>query len=467
MIQIIKSPVEYQERHELGAPIGATESAAGIRGCFAILHGVVGCTMAANHIRSSGPVVAGNFMPVVETVLGPSETVQGKNEDLIIRWGRWQAKKMGGKAKLGWIFTTCASSIIEDDLHVAATQLENELGIPFIGVDTASFLGGFNRGAEITWCAVLDRFGTDSTEKQGINILGPQLMGSKNWPNDIVEIERLLKAADVKVNHTLFHNISVEQLPEISRAKANYMLALEDFSEFEEKASDLGMETWGQDLVLPVGIHNTEEWYLTIARKFGDEKKAKAQLKKDMDTVKSILQFNYNATWSQLGLFGKHVGIIGYAPFAAALARSLFYDFNMRPVVVALLAETPKGIERGEKLLEPMGAFLDFEILENPSLHQYGEALKKARVDFAIGMRQDRAYTESLNIPHLNMTGVYYFNQFNFLPWPYFGVLGSLYLLSELWSVVDRAVLSQPDVWRMHAYHPRPDDWSRDVCGIG
>ncbi|MDY6912118.1 MAG: nitrogenase component 1 [Chloroflexota bacterium] len=457
MMKIIESPVEYQERHELGALPGVTESVAGIKGSFVVMHGVVGCTMAANHLKSAGPVVAGNVLPVFETGVGPSEAIMGRNEEMVKRWVRWGMKKMKGKGKLGWIVTSDAPSIIEDDIVTVAREMEKEFNIPFIAMDTSGFLGGFNRGAEMSWCAVLNRFGTDSADKEGINILGPQLMGSKNWPNDINEIVRLLRAADVKINHLVFQDLGVEQLGELTRAKTNYILSCEDFSDFEEKAEDLGMEVWGQDLVLPVGLHNTEEWYLTIAERFGDVEKAKAQMKKDMSEVKKIVQFNYNSTWAQLSLFGKHVGVYGYSPFAVALARSLFYDYNMRPTVIGLLSETSEGLKKAEKLLEPMADYLDFEVMENPALHQYGQKIKEARVDFSIGMRQDRAHTESLNIPHLNMTGPYYFNQFNFVPWPYMGVRGSLYLLSDLWEVVNRSVLSQPDVWRMHAYHSRDE----------
>ena len=457
MMNIVEPVEEYLDRYEVGAMAGATKAVSGIRGAFVIAHGVQGCTATANHLRSGGPVVAEDsehIMPFVSTGVGMVESVHGRNIDLILRWGRRLTKPLGKKAELGFIFTGCCGSIIEDDTGRAAALLSEEIGAPVIDIDTAGFIGGFNRGAELTWCAVLDKFCTNSQEKRGINLVGPQLMGSKNWPNDLREIKRLLKAADIELNQVLFQDISVGQLPEISRAKANYLLCGEDFSQFEEKSEDLGMECWGQDLVLPIGIHNTEEWYLTIAQKFGNPDKAKSQLKEDMDRIKKILRFNYNATWALSALATKRVSILGYAPFAAAMARFLFYDLNMRPVVIGLLGETPDSIERAEKLLEPMNEFLDFEVLENPVYLAYGEKIKEAKVDFNIGMQPEVQFIEDLGIPHCCLGGFYFYSQWNFVPWPYFGILGVLNLLSELWNAESRSIFGIGRLER-RPYFPR------------
>ncbi len=453
MMQVIKPPAEYADRYEMGAMAGATKSVAGIKGAAAVLHAVQGCTIETSHLRSGGPVVAGNYLPIIETNMGPMESVYGRNVPLIVERAR-ELMRRRERPELLFIFAGCGPSIIEDDINRAAAIISEENEIPVIALDTAAFLGGFARGAEMIWCAILERFGTDAADKQGINIVGPQLMGSNNWPNDIVEIRRLLQAADVRVNHVLFHDIAVDQLPEISRANVNYILSGEDFSEFEETAEDLGMSIWGQDLVLPVGTHNTEEWYLAIAREFGDEEKARAQINEDMRLVRQMTRLNYTASWMLTGMFGKHMAILGPAPFAAALARAAFYDFNMRPTVVGLISETQEGLERAERLLEPMSDFLDFEVLENPTFYSYGEKIKEAKVTFAVGARIDRHLVEGMGIPHCSLTGPNFMNHWDLIPWPYLGIRGALYLSSEFWRVLDR-VMTQPQLWQMNAYRPQ------------
>ena len=163
-------------------------------------------------------------------------------------------------------------------------------------------------------------------------------------------------------------------------------------------------------------------------------------MKEDMDRVKKLMRFNYNSTWALNTLAAKRVSILGYAPFAAAMARFLFYDLNMRPVVIGLLGETPESIERAEKLLQPMSEFVDFEIMENPPYFLYGEKIKEAKVDFNIGMQPEVQFIEDLGIPHCCLGGFYFYSQWNFVPWPYFGILGSLNLISELWNAEARAI---------------------------
>ena len=457
MMEIIESPSEYGDRYEFGAITGATKAVAGIKGCGVVLHAVSGCTIETSHLRSGGPVAAGYYLPLQETNMGPMESVHGQNVPLIVETAKRLFGKGAGAGKkpnLLFIFTGCGPSIIEDDITRAAHIIEEEEGVPTIAVDTASFLGGFAMGAEMSWCAVLDRYCTEHEEKKGINLIGPQLMGSNNWPEDILEIKRLLAAADVPVNHTLFHDIKVEQLPEISKAKSNLFLSYDDFSDFEERIEDLGMDICGQDLVLPVGIHNTEEWYLTIAKEFGDEDKAKAQMATDMELVRKRTKLGYTPSWMLTAMFGKRISILGPAPFAAALARSTFYDFNMRPVVIGLLSETDEGLERAEKILEPMSEYLDFEVMENPTFFDYGNKIEEAGVVFAIGQRNDGHLAEGLGIPHILLTGPHYMNHWDLFPWPFFGVRGSLYLAGELWKGTF-AGIRQPGLWQMNRYQSR------------
>ncbi|MBI4301961.1 MAG: hypothetical protein HY664_05100, partial [Chloroflexi bacterium] len=440
MMKITKPPIEYVDRFEPGPIVGAEKALAGILGSFGIAHGVVGCTSLAMYMRGGGPVVDGYYSPLAGTGLQRVEIIHGQNEELLMRAIRYRWTRSGKTPRIGFILTTCASSIIEDDIRRVADQAEEELGIPFIAIDTAGFMGGFNRGAEWVWTAVMDRFAIKAERQEGINIVGPQLMGSNNWPNDIQEILRLLRAADVKVNMPVFWNTPVEGLTQIANAEANYLLTSESFPDFEEKSNSLGLRVIGQDRPLPIGIHNTEEWYIALAREFGDVEKAKVQLQADMDRVARIMKGNYNASWALAGISGKHVGILGYANFAASLARALFYDLNLRPTVIGLWGETPESLERAEKLLEPMSELADFEVLENPSYYAYGQKLKEAEVDFSIGMMQDKALVEGLGIAHCRLSGFYFYNNFDFVPWPYFGVLGMLNLVSKIWNTLEQGV---------------------------
>ena len=47
-MKIIKPVSEYADRYQVGPMVGVTKVVSGIKGAMAILHGVDGCTFAAN-----------------------------------------------------------------------------------------------------------------------------------------------------------------------------------------------------------------------------------------------------------------------------------------------------------------------------------------------------------------------------------------------------------------------------------
>jgi len=322
--------------------MGAAQTAAGIRNTAVVMHAPLGCNTTATHLRSD-MIPDGAYVPIVATGLDPNDVVTGAKEILIRTLNDVIDMRMMKveRSELIWVMAGCATSIIGDDIQGAAQQIEKEKGVKVVALDVPGFKGGFSVGAELVYNALLDNYvEAYDGEKEGLNLVGTNLMGSKNWVNDVKEIKRLLEAADIKVHCTLAHATSVEEVRQMSRAKANYMLTSEEMPLFAKHCERVGLENWGQDLVLPIGVANTEEWYIKIAERFGNVDKAKRQMVKDMERVKKILRANYNASWMLSYISSKQVAIIGFAPFAAALTRYLFWDLNARPRVVALLANT-------------------------------------------------------------------------------------------------------------------------------
>lgn len=451
MMRVLPSPTEYEDRFYPGPMVGTELAIAGVKGAYTILHMIEGCASMVNFLRTD-QIPDGCYSPVLETGLQTNDVVMGGNEGLIEAALRQAFSSP--RTEIAFVLSNCATSIIADDMKGAARRSVKSQGKPVVAIDTAGFLGGMVTGVDSVLTPLARMYAATTPDRAGLNLVAPFLMGSKNWPNDLEEMGRLLAAADVPVQVTLTHNTSLPDLERIGWAEANYVLCGDPLPEFDQHCQSIGLPRWGSDLVLPLGMHNTEEWYLEIASRFGNVEKAKAQLRNDWARVRRILGLNYNASWALIGFSNKRVGVLGFAPFAAALARSLFYDFNMRPKVVGLVAETRGGLDAAIKLLEPMSSLLDFEVLENPSYLLYGERLQEAEVVMSIGQAQDRQLSEGLSIPHLALGGFYFFNQFNFVPWPYFGVLGVLNLVSELWKLTDE-VLTDKEPWRSHHFRPR------------
>lgn len=452
-MNIVAQTEEYQDRYEPGAFAGAALAAGGIRNSTIIFHGIVGCLAEAVYLMNDQHA-AGSHTPVIGTGLQESHCIQGGVPRLkdavrdVLNSGRT-------KPELLWILTGDAPSIAGDDVKSAALELANELGIRIIALDTPGFIGGFVKGAEAVYCSILDNLAAgDGGEKEGVNVVGPYLTGSRNWPFDIPEIVRLLKAADVKVNAVLTHRNSVEELARLSNARANLMLTSEEMPDFEAASARAGIETFGQELPLPLGMANTEDWYLSVAQRFGDVEKAKVQLTEDIKPVSRVIKGNLNAYWGLSKLNGKRAAILGYASFAASMARFLYYDMNVLPCVIGLLGETKRALSNAEALLKPLEEYVEFEVLENPTYYLYGEKLKEAKVDFSVGMPQDRNLSEGLGVPQASLGGFYVFNQFSFLDLPYMGVRGVPYLLTELVNLAERT-FREDRMWREYAYRPR------------
>ncbi|MDA8211582.1 MAG: nitrogenase component 1 [Clostridia bacterium] len=458
MLKGIPDRQTYHEEFRNCSLVGASMIAFGVRDSVVVFHGVVGCRTTIQHLQTDFTPNSGR-VPVVSTGFDENDVVSGGLSKLT----QTLERVVQGKPRLIWILTGCATALIGDDIRGAAARVEKNHGIPCIALNTTGTAGSLYHGADLALSAILDKFYLSQrksgrsklhglAQRKGVNILGPALMGSRKWFWDLEEICSLLEAADIPVNLALTHNTSFDDLAgNFARAEANLWLLGEELPEFQQRCEHLGMVQWGQDAVLPLGVANTEEWYLAVAERFGNLKKAKARLESDQQQVTGILKDNFNASWVLNAVAGKRAGVLTNAGFAAALARFLFYDLNIRPVIVGLFADSKVALERAQDQLAPLKEYCDLKILENPTYFEYGKALKEYGVHCAIGQRHERVLVEGMKIPHLALGGAYFFNSFRFVPWPYMGVRGFLSLLGEMGELMER-MFHDKEGWQNNSF---------------
>lgn len=460
MMKIIpKSTTGMKDKLQPGAFVGTTMLTGGILGTANVYHGVSGCLALAGHLRGD-LVPNGGYVPIIPTGFLELETIMGGGAKLErtlrdVATAKYVVKQVPDSI---WVSLSDCPAVGGEDIEGVAKSISKETGVKIVAMEDAGYVGGIARGAELALCKILDEVVEPyDGPRSGINVIVPFLMGSANWPFDIDHMVELLEAADVKVNLVLSRNIRYADLKRFPQAEANYLLTYEEMSDFERRSKALGVETWGNGLVLPYGIGNTEEWYLAIAERFGNVDKAKQRMVQDMDEVKRVLHRNYNFSWMASFLSDKYAAVCGLAPFAAAIARYLFYDLNIRVKVVGLWSETEQGYKTAEKVLEPLNDVLDFTVLEDPTYFKLGQAVKQANVDFVIGSIQDKPLFTGLGFAHHNLAGFYYFNNYNFVPWPLIGVKGSLRLFSEICRVVGDAFY-ETEAWKKLAFTPMQDE---------
>ncbi|MBI2987222.1 MAG: nitrogenase component 1 [Deltaproteobacteria bacterium] len=450
----LASDTKMRDQFQPGAFIGSIFITSGILDTVNVYHGVSGCNAMAQHFRGD-LVPNGGYVPIVATGFLETEAIMGGATKLEKTLRDIVDGKLGRKLpQCIWISMSDCPAIGGEDIEGVARGIAAETGTRIVAIENAGFKGGLARGAELALCKILDEVVEPyDGKRQGINMIAPFLMGSANWPFDIDHMVELLQAAGVKVNLVLSRNMSFSDLQRFPAAEANLLLTYDEMPDFQKRSESLGVPTITDDPVLPYGIGNTEKWLLNLAERFGDAEKAKRYLVEAMGDVKRILYRNFNFSWMASFLSDKYAAVCGYAPFAVAMTRYLFHDLNIRVKVVGLWSETEAGLKKGVSLLEPLGDSLDFTVLENPTYFQLGEAVKEAKVDFVIGSMQDKPLFKGLGAAHLNLAGFYYFNNYNFVPWPLVGVKGSLRLFSEISRVVEDAFY-ESEAWKKLAFIP-------------
>jgi nitrogenase molybdenum-cofactor synthesis protein NifE len=430
--------------------------ATAIKDIYLIFHGVAGCRVAAEHIRSDN-IPEGQMIGILNTAPLESNIIQGGTQ-LIEKTWRYAAETIftKKKPKIVFFFTSCATSINQDEVRVQAEKFEKETGIKAIYVDTPNFLGREATGLDLLYRALLDHVAKGKVKKipRSINIAGAHLMGSKNFKWDIREMVRLIELLGIKVNCILTLDTPFETIENFWEAEATYMLTGEELPEFFDACKGKGMEMFGRDWVLPYGLANTEEWYLKFGEMFNVVDKAKDILRSEMKEFRSRTLGDYNFTWMMSDPSSKRASVIAYAPFAAAIARYLYYDLNVKVVAVGLLSETPEAVDNAIKQIEEIGEYINFEVFDNPTNFAFAEASRKGMADFTIGRRFDKTLYEGIGIVNLPLGGRYFMNQYCFIPWPWTGVKGILALQSEIAKAMealrDNAYRKN---WELTGYH--------------
>jgi nitrogenase molybdenum-iron protein alpha chain len=219
-----------------------------------------------------------------------------------------------------FIFTSCASGIIGDDVDAIAAGLQPDYRSILVPIHCDGFrskicASGFD-AAFIAIKKYLLPKDSPPKEKGLVNLFAPTSISYK----DQLEIERMLGLLDVKVNYIPFYS-SLEKIRRIPGAEASTAICKVFADEFMKELD----ETYGipfSHTVMPIGVRNTDKWFLGIAELLGKGKTAREYIEKEHARILPRLEFIKEK------LAGKRVFICGGTgrSFAAA---ALIDDFGM------------------------------------------------------------------------------------------------------------------------------------------
>ncbi len=122
-----------------------------------------------------------------------------------------------------FVYATCVTGMIGEDIHAACREAEAELGLPVLPVDAPGFVGPKNLGNRMAGEVLLERV-IGTAEPDAVAPLAVNLVGEYNIAGDQDLIEPLLERAGITVHARLTGNAAFEEIRGAHRAHLNVVV---------------------------------------------------------------------------------------------------------------------------------------------------------------------------------------------------------------------------------------------------
>lgn len=339
--------------------------------------GCVGCSIMAVDMYRVGQAHRG-----IRYIKNPRIIVTNIDQKSVVFGGEQKLREAVKKAverytpKIIFIYASCASGIIGDDIDAIAMDLQDEypdtimVPIHCEGFKSKICASGFD-AAFLSINKYILKKEKVPKEENLVNLFAPTTVSYA----DQREMERMLHLIGINVNYIPFYS-SLEKIKKIPAAIASTSICKVFADEF--------MKTLWEDYdipyshtVMPIGIRNTDKWYRGIASVLGKEAEVEEIIEKEHKRIEPLV-----AAIRQR-LQGKRVFICGGTgrSFAAA---ALIDDFGMELVGL----ETPTYDADAQEDIEYLnGIHKDFVVdIANMQPFEQVNLLNKLKPDAFIGI---------------------------------------------------------------------------------
>ena len=349
--------------------------------------GCVGCAIMAVDMYRVGQIHRG-----VRLVKNPRLIVTNIDQKSVVFGGEAKLREAVRKAvdrynpKLAFVFTSCASGIIGDDIDAICESLQAEypdtLLVPIHceGFKSKICASGFD-AAFISINKYILKHQKIAKEEGLINLFAPTTVSYA----DQKEMERMLSLLGAKVNYIPFYS-SLEKIRKIPAAQASTSICkvfADEFMKTLEEDYDIPYS----HTVMPIGIRNTDKWYRGIAKVIGKEKEVEQIIAREHERIEPLVKKIRDR------LQGKRVFICGGTgrSFAAA---ALIDDFGMELVGL----ETPTYDDDAQIDIEYLnGIHKDFVIdIANMQPFEQVNLVNRLKPDAFIGVPE---WAAKLGVP--------------------------------------------------------------------
>ncbi len=430
-------------------PIGAMWATLGVHRGIPFVQGSQGCCTYVRytfnrHFREPVTIAVASFHEHAAVYGGMKNLVEGVF-NLVARYD----------PDLIAVITTCSSETIGDDIEAfiraAKKKIARELGeekaqLPIIPVHCPSYVGSHVVGYDNASKAFLGHLAKKEENGESEKIINV-IPGFGVNPGDIEEIKRILEMFGLKekreysvlfdISETLYQPLRepirelpyypkggtlVEEFVDAANAKATFALCQHAGGGGAMFLKNrFGVEAY---FGLPIGIKNTDDFLINLARVLGTEipDKLLDERGRLIDAIVDTVHYTMNV----------RVGIFGDPDFVIAITR-FCCEMGLRPVVVN--TQTPSKVYKQEMERIAKEYDITFEV-QFSDLWDFEKSVKEKGVELLIGHPRGGAkLAEELGIG-LVRVGFPIYDRVGYFRWPIVGYKGSLRLFDEIVNTI-------------------------------
>lgn len=255
------------------------------------------------------------------------------------------------KPKAIFIYETCVTAMIGDDMDNIAARMQEKHKIPMVVVHSPGFVGNKNLGSRIGGEAVLNHL-IGTREPKEIHPFGINLIGEYNVTGDMWQYKPILEKIGIKIVSTLAGDGRIEEIQTAHTAKLNVIVCAKSLITLTRKMQErydipyISVSFYGK--------RDTTNAIRSIVNAFGDEELSKraeeiikdeeAKLeerltpyRKILEGKKAILNTGGNKSWS----IASALQDIGIEVVATSIQKATLEDIEIAATYVPILMKVP------------------------------------------------------------------------------------------------------------------------------
>jgi nitrogenase molybdenum-iron protein alpha chain len=339
--------------------------------------GCAGCCSMANDWYRVGQIHRGNYAlknaRIIVTNLDERDVILGGEEKLRMAIERAYERY---SPKLIFIFTSCASAIIGDDIEAVASEMQKKITSIIVPLRCEGFkskicASGYDSAFLAMTKYLLKDAKKEKTQDDLLNLFAPPTVSYL----DQIEIERILGDIGIRANYIPFYS-SLEKIRQIPSARASTAICKVFADEFMKELYD----TYGipfSHTIMPIGTRNTDKWLLGVAALFDKTELAKEYIGNEREKINPLVSDLKER------LSGKRVFITGGTGRSFA-AGALIDDFGMKLVGM----QTPTYDDDVQIDIEYLNTLYGNFIVDVANMMPFEQVnlLKKLKPDVFIGI---------------------------------------------------------------------------------